>query len=108
MKLFFFIKALFKGARKSIYSRISFGLTIIDLEIILKEFLGPSNLAKAQILHIHELMEVVMIDKNKIIIFVVFWMVAPDPKDFNNHQKLIVVGLLSSLSRYYLSRKVGH
>ncbi len=45
---------------------------IIDLEVLPREFLGPPDLLKAPFFHIYELMEVIMINKDKQLIFVAF------------------------------------
>ncbi len=45
---------------------------IIDLEVVLKELLGPANLTRAQVFHIYELIEVIMVSKDKDLIFAAF------------------------------------
>ena len=59
----FFISNPLRVSKQGISSSVSFALTIIDLEIITKEFLGPADLFRAQTLHIHELSEVVIVGK---------------------------------------------
>ena len=51
--------------RQGINSSVSFALTIIDLKVVIKEFLGPVDLSEAQTLCVHKSLEVVMVGKNK-------------------------------------------
>lgn len=57
------------------------------------------NLFKAEVLSIHNLFKVVMIDENRNFVFIAFQIVAPIFKDFKNSQKLLIVGFITSLSR---------
>lgn len=43
----FFLKTYLGESRESVSCFIDFTLTIVDLEVILKEFLGPLNLPRA-------------------------------------------------------------
>ncbi len=71
-------KSLFLGlaslreARQSINHNIFLSLTIIDSEVVLREFLGPANLARAQTLCIYELTEVIIVSKDKDLVFAAF------------------------------------
>ncbi len=58
--------------RQGISHSISLFLMIIDLEVILREFLGPVDLTRAQAFCIHELIEIIMVSKDKDFIFVAF------------------------------------
>ena len=58
---FFFINTSLKEARQSVCSLIGLALSIIDLKMIPGELLGPSDLTRAQTLHIHKPTEVIMI-----------------------------------------------
>ena len=51
--------------RQGISSSVSFALTIIDSDVVTREFLGPADLSGAQTLCVHELSEVVMVGKHK-------------------------------------------
>lgn len=59
-------------------------LIIIDLELIIKALLGLLNLTRAQVLYIHKLIKVIVIHKNKNLIFVAFQIVALSLKCHNN------------------------
>ncbi len=86
---FFLGLTFLKKVRQSINHSISFSLTIIDLdEVVLKELLGPVNLARAQNFHIHKLVEVIIVSKDENLIFTAFQVIASSFKGFNNSQKL--------------------
>ena len=59
-------------AKQSIYSSVVFFLIIINLKIIIKEFLDLIDLIKAQTFHIYKLTKFVIVYKNKKLVFVVF------------------------------------
>ena len=61
----FFLSIPLGVSRQGISSSVSFALTIIDLEVVTREFLGPADLFGAQTLCIHELSEVVMVGKHE-------------------------------------------
>lgn len=71
-KRFFLGLAFLDGAKQSISCSIIFFLTIIDLKRVLTELLGPTNLAKAQAFRIHKSTEVIMVNKDKNLVFVIF------------------------------------
>lgn len=52
-------------SRQDVSHNISLSPTIIDSKIALQVFLGLANLTKTQVLCIHELIEVIMVSKNK-------------------------------------------
>lgn len=52
--------------------------------MVLKGLLNPINLLKAETLDIDEHSKVVVIDKNANLVFVVFKIIIPSFKDFNN------------------------
>ena len=62
--------------------------------MVLREFLGPADLFEAQTLSIYETMEVIIVHKDENIMLAAFQVVAPYLKDFDNSQKLTVVGLV--------------
>lgn len=64
--------ALLTEARQGINRNISFFLTIIDLNVISKQFLGLVDLAKAYFLHIYYSTEIVMIIKDEDLVFATF------------------------------------
>ena len=51
--------------RQGIGRSVSLALTIIDLEVVTREFLSPADLPRAQTLRVHELLEVVIVGKHK-------------------------------------------
>ncbi len=59
-------------ARQGISRSISLSLTIIDLEVVLRELLGLANLTGAQAFRIHELTEVIIVNKDEDLVFAVF------------------------------------
>ncbi len=61
---FFLGLASLGEARQSISRSISFSLTVIDLEVVSREFLGPADLAGAQTLRIHESTGVVVVSED--------------------------------------------
>ena len=58
---FFLLCTLLRVTKQGISSPVSLVLTIVDSEVVAKEFLGPADLSGAQILCLHELVEVVMV-----------------------------------------------
>ena len=87
------------------HSRICLSLAIVNSKVVLKELLGPANLPGAQALRIHETTEVIMVRKDKNLMFTTFQVVAPSLECPNNGLKLAVVGLVSSLCRNHFPRK---
>ena len=61
----FLLSIPLRVSRQDIDSSISLALTIIDLEVVTREFLSLANLSLAQTLHVHKLLEVVMVGKYK-------------------------------------------
>ena len=83
-ELIFLILASLEKPQQSICSYICFALTIIDLEMVLRELLGLADLSKAQILLIHETTEIIMVYKDKNLMFVTFQVVVPSLECLNN------------------------
>ena len=71
-KLLLFIPASLKKPRQGICSHICLILAIIDLEIVLRELLGPADLFGAQVLLIHETMEVIVVRKDENLMLAAF------------------------------------
>ena len=69
---FFLGLASLEEARQSISRSICLFLTIIDLEIVWEELLGPTDLTRAQTFRIHELTEVIMVNKDEDLVFAAF------------------------------------
>ena len=61
----FFLCTLLRVLRQSISSSISFALSIINLDVITREFLSLADFFGAQTLCVYEMAEVIMIDKYK-------------------------------------------
>ena len=85
-----------------------FALVIVDLEIISKEFLHPTNLFEAQTLCIYETTKIVMICKNMYLVLTTFKIVTLYFENFDNSLKLTIIGFLLSFYKNYFSRKGGY
>ena len=94
LKLILLILTFLEKPWQSICSCICLVLAIINSKIVLKELLGPMDLSGAQTLCIHEMTKVIVVHKNKELIFTAFQVVAPYLEGFDNSQKLTVVGLV--------------
>ncbi len=71
-------KSLFIGlaflmeVRQGISRTLSFSLRIIDSKIVLRELFGSADLTRAQTLCIYKLAEVIMVSKDKKLVFAAF------------------------------------
>ena len=83
-ELLLLILVSLRKPRQGICSRIHLTLTIVNLEIVLREFLGPADLSRAQALCIYERTEVIVIRKDENLIFAAFQIVAPSFEYLNN------------------------
>lgn len=72
LERFFLDLASLGEVRKSISRSISFSLIIIDLKVVSKELLGSMDLEKAQAFYIHKLIDVIIVSKDKDLIFAAF------------------------------------
>ena len=72
LELFFLIVAPLRKARKGVYSPICLALMVVDLKVISRKFLSLLNMTRAQALCIHEPTKVVIVDKNKNLMFAAF------------------------------------
>ena len=61
----FFFCILLRVLRQGINSPVSLVLTIVDLKVVPREFLGQADLSGAQALYLHELTEVVVVGEYK-------------------------------------------
>ncbi len=100
--------ASLREARQGISRSINLSLIIINSEVVSREILGPAELTRAQAFRIHKSTEVIMVSKDKDLIFAAFQVLAPSRKSFNNSQELLIVGFVPSLSRDHLSSKKGY
>ena len=57
----FLLNTLLRVSRQGIGSFVSFALTIINSEVVVRELLGPADLSGGQTLCVHEPAEVVMV-----------------------------------------------
>ena len=81
----FFLSLVSLGkARYNISRSISFSLMIIDLKVVLKEFLGPTDLGRAQAFRIHELTKIIIVSNDKDFVSTASQVIVPSFKDFNN------------------------
>ena len=81
---FFLSLVSLREARQGISRNICLSLMIIDMEVVSRKLMGPTDLAKAQALGIHELIEVIIVSNNKNLGFVAFQVVAPSLKSLNH------------------------
>ena len=71
----FFFCTLLRVLRQSIYSSVSFVLTIVNSGVVTREFLSPADLSGAQTLHLYEPTEVVVVGKHKHLMLRSFYIV---------------------------------
>ena len=57
----FLLSTPLRVSRQGISSSVSIALTIVDLEVVTRELLGPADLSGAQTLCLHEPAEVVVV-----------------------------------------------
>ena len=69
---FFLFCTSLRVSRQGISSSISLALTIVDLEVVAREFLGPANLSEAQTLHLYESAKIVMVGEYKHLMLALF------------------------------------
>lgn len=105
--LFFSLTSLGK-TRQAIRKIICIFLAIVNLKILPREFLGPSNLPGTPALDISELVEIVIVNEDKDLKFIAFQVVTLSLKGFNNGQEFIVVSFVLSLYRDYLPKQKGY
>lgn len=70
-------------------------------EIVVKEFLTLTNLIKALILYIYELMQFFISHINKTLIFTVFQVILPYFKSISNSEKLTIMSFILSFALHY-------
>lgn len=89
--------------RYGVNSRIHLSLPVIDSKIVIRELLGPTYPAEAQTFYINKPSKVVMIYEHKNLVLAALQVVAPDLKDFNNSQELLIVNFIPSFCQNHLS-----
>ena len=73
--------------------------------MVLREFLGLVDLTRAQAFCIYKLTEVVIVSKDKDLIFAAFYVVSSSFKSVNDGYKLLIVSLISSLCKNHFLKK---
>ena len=76
--------------------------------MVLKKYLDPADLMRVQVFCIHELIEVIMVNKNENLIFAAFQVVALSLKSFNDSFERLVVNLILSLSGNHFLREKSY
>ena len=61
----FLLSTLLRVSKQGIDSPVSLALTIVDLEVVIRELLGLADLSEAQTFHVHEPAEVVVVGKHE-------------------------------------------
>lgn len=69
------------------------------MKIVLIELLSLTNLLKPKILGIYKLKRIIIVNKNKNLIFTAFQVIASSFKGFNNSQKFFIIGFVAYLSQ---------
>lgn len=57
---------------------------VIDLKVILRQFLYPMNVTRTETFCIYKLIEVIMVSKDKNLIFAAFQVVTPSFENLND------------------------
>lgn len=99
---FFLGLASLREAKPGVRSKIRLSLVITNLQLILREFLGPLDLFGNQALGIRELAKIVVVNKNKDLVFSAFHILVPSLKGLHNGRKLLMVGLIPNFSQDHL------
>lgn len=69
---FFLSLTFLREVKQSINCNISLSLVIFDLKMVSKELLGLIGLTKIQVFHNHKSTEIIIVSKDKDLIFIVF------------------------------------
>lgn len=72
------------------------------------EFYGPKNLFGAQTLSVYKMTKIIIIGKDKDLVFIVLYVVTPSFEDFNNSQEFLIVSLVPSFGGDYFLKKKGY
>lgn len=102
---FFLSLACLEIAKQSIDSHISFFPTIIDLELVLIELIYLADLTITEIFCIYELIEVIIVSKDKDLVFAIFQVVGPRLKSLNNSPELLIMYFIYHLYVNHFSKK---
>ena len=80
----FFLSIPLRILKQSIGNSICLALTVIDLEVVMRKFLSLADLSETQTFCIHKSTKVVVVNKDKDLMFVIFWIVLLGFKCLNN------------------------
>ena len=80
----FFFCTLLRILKQGVSSSICFAMKIIDLEVVIKEFLDLADLSWAQTLCVHEPAKVVMVGKYKNLLLRTLQVVSSSLESLNN------------------------
>lgn len=100
--------SFFKGSKIKHQPQHYLSLTIINLEVILRELLGLMDLTRAQAFRIYVLLEVIMVSKDRNFVFATLQVVAPSFKGFNNSQEFLIISFVPTLCRNYLPQEKNY
>ena len=73
--------------------------------MVLRKFLGPTDLFRAQTFCIHKITKIVVICKDKYLVFATFEIVMLCFESFDNSQKLTVMVLVQNFYKNYFPKK---
>lgn len=83
-------------------------MTVVNLKILPKKFLGPPDPTKAQIFCIHKPIKIVVVDQDKNFVLAAFEIVFSDLKNLNNLLKLIIMSLITNHNKNHFSKKISY
>lgn len=72
LKILFFLIIPIRVARQSISSCICFVLVVDHLKVVIIEFLGLTDLIRTQVFFIYKLTKIVIVSKDKDLMFTIF------------------------------------
>lgn len=81
---------------------------IMGLEVITKKLLSLLDLAKSQGFIIHKLTKVVMVGKNKTLVFTDFQVVTSNLKSLNNSHAFLIIGLILNFYKNHFFGKKSY
>lgn len=90
---------------QSISCNISLFLTIIDFEVVTREFLGLANVTRTRIFYIYKLIKFTIISKNKNLVFAAFQVIELSLKSLNNGSDFSIVYFIPCFCMDYLLKE---
>lgn len=76
--------------------------------MVLRDLLGPTDLKRTETFCIYKLAEIIIVSKNKDLIFVAFKIVASSLKDLKNSQNFLIAGFVSCLNQNHLLQEISY